>query len=217
VPVKKETCVVCSSNDIKRRLTPDGIAGPTAVTLYKYCGNCGLAYDPGVDLVSLMPEKKVELKSFKKLDSGDKVYFADRESGKVEAFLVQDTLMRAKTMAVDVVAEDGSNNFRFSINDISNYGEYPWFTDKEFANQDLIKSGVKKLNNVLTDSILGECKCDDKYSIEPHGPEGNYAIYLGRCPHKHGARLGNLSDLDMNGDKFIELITHSLNNSIKGG
>ena len=43
-----------------------------------------------------------------------------------------------------------------------------------------------ELNSLL------DCRCDDKYSIEPHGP--GYAIYWGRCPHRHGANLAMITE-----------------------
>ena len=37
-----------------------------------------------------------------------------------------------------------------------------------------------------------QCECKARYSIEPHGD--GHALYLGRCNHKHGFNLGQISD-----------------------
>lgn len=37
---------------------------------------------------------------------------------------------------------------------------------------------------------FGECKCEEKYSIELHGD--GYALYYGRCGHRHGYNLINM-------------------------
>lgn len=37
---------------------------------------------------------------------------------------------------------------------------------------------------------FGKCDCEARYTIEPHG-EG-YALYYGRCPHRHGYNLVNM-------------------------
>ena len=39
-------------------------------------------------------------------------------------------------------------------------------------------------------SIFEECRCEPKYSIEPHGK--GYALYYGRCRHRHGHNLINM-------------------------
>ncbi|MCK9576854.1 MAG: hypothetical protein M0R51_13195 [Clostridia bacterium] len=52
---------------------------------------------------------------------------------------------------------------------------------------------------------------ESKYSIEPHGEEGQYALYYGRDCQHHGARLCNLYDFDMNKDKVIRDICDALN------
>jgi hypothetical protein len=38
--------------------------------------------------------------------------------------------------------------------------------------------------------LLKPCTCENKYTIEPHG-EG-YALYYGRCNHRHGYNLVNM-------------------------
>ena len=40
------------------------------------------------------------------------------------------------------------------------------------------------------------CDCESTYSIEPHG--ANYALYFGRCNHRHGYNLATLSELSHN-------------------
>lgn len=56
------------------------------------------------------------------------------------------------------------------------------------------------------DSILAlfeQCKCEAKYTIELHGP--GYALYYGRCGHRHGYNLVNLIEPAWNFDpKHIE-------------
>jgi hypothetical protein len=41
----------------------------------------------------------------------------------------------------------------------------------------------------MTDPF-GECKCESRYSIEPHGD--GYALYYDRCNHRHGYNLINM-------------------------
>jgi hypothetical protein len=36
------------------------------------------------------------------------------------------------------------------------------------------------------------CKCDDRFIIESHGD--GHALYFGRCNHRHGFNLGQISD-----------------------
>jgi hypothetical protein len=52
---------------------------------------------------------------------------------------------------------------------------------------------------------------ESKYSIEPHGEEGQYALYYGRDYQHHGERLCNLYDFDVNKDKVIIDICDALN------
>jgi len=44
-----------------------------------------------------------------------------------------------------------------------------------------------------------DCKCKDEYSIEPHG--NGYALYFGRCPHRHGYNLLHITEVE--NPKFI--------------
>lgn len=39
-------------------------------------------------------------------------------------------------------------------------------------------------------ALFEECQCESKYSIEPHGD--GYALYFGRCNHRHGYNLANM-------------------------
>jgi hypothetical protein len=45
---------------------------------------------------------------------------------------------------------------------------------------------------------LFNCKCETRYTIEPHG-EG-YALYYGRCGHRHGYNLINMVEPAWNFD-----------------
>jgi hypothetical protein len=38
--------------------------------------------------------------------------------------------------------------------------------------------------------LLKPCTCENKYTIEPHGK--GYALYYGRCNHRHGYNLVNM-------------------------
>ena len=38
--------------------------------------------------------------------------------------------------------------------------------------------------------LLEPCKCEARYTIEPHGD--GYALYYGRCNHRHGDNLINM-------------------------
>lgn len=57
---------------------------------------------------------------------------------------------------------------------------------------------------------LSMCKCKDRYSIEPHG--NGYAIYWGRCMHRHGANLGHLTEC--NRKDLIEYFEKALNKEV---
>lgn len=45
---------------------------------------------------------------------------------------------------------------------------------------------------------LLECKCEAKFTIEPHGD--GYALYYGRCNHRHGYNLVNMVEPAFNFD-----------------
>lgn len=46
-------------------------------------------------------------------------------------------------------------------------------------------------------AFIMECKCGDKYSIESHG--NGYALYFGRCPHRHGYNLMHITEVTREG------------------
>lgn len=57
--------------------------------------------------------------------------------------------------------------------------------------------------------IFSECHCEDVYSYEPHGD--GYAVYFGRCEHRHGYNLMNVSTHDTRIlDKIVGLLNHNL-------
>ena len=45
---------------------------------------------------------------------------------------------------------------------------------------------------------LFRCECEPRYTIEPHGD--GYALYFGRCNHKHGWNLVYLKEPSANCD-----------------
>lgn len=52
-------------------------------------------------------------------------------------------------------------------------------------------------------TTIYECQCEQKYSIEPHGD--GYALYYGRCNHRHGLNLVYLKEPAFNCDiAYIE-------------
>jgi len=53
------------------------------------------------------------------------------------------------------------------------------------------------------------CSKSSKYSIEPHGD--SYALYYGRCPHRHGYNLCQLSKFDSEGEQTRQIIQQALN------
>ena len=64
------------------------------------------------------------------------------------------------------------------------------------------------MKDVLKDLL--ECHCKDRYSIEPHGD--GYAIYWGRCQHRHGANIAHLTEC--NRKDLIEYFEKSLNGGL---
>ena len=48
------------------------------------------------------------------------------------------------------------------------------------------------------EELLKPCACEEKYSISPHG-EG-YALYYGRCDHRHGYNLAYITEPTFNCD-----------------
>ena len=59
------------------------------------------------------------------------------------------------------------------------------------------------------DEYLGEKT--NEFSIEEHGPKGNYALYRGRSMKRHGLNLCCLSDFDHAGESTRQLIVKALN------
>jgi len=57
----------------------------------------------------------------------------------------------------------------------------------------------------------GLCSCKIEYSIEPHGPDGHFVLYKGRCMHRHGLNLCRLSEFDYNGELTRAQIVRALN------
>jgi galactokinase len=53
-----------------------------------------------------------------------------------------------------------------------------------------------------------ECHCIDRYSIEPHG--NAFALYYGRCGHRHGYNLCKLSDFDIHAEQTMTDIVKAL-------
>lgn len=71
----------------------------------------------------------------------------------------------------------------------------------------------------IREQLLGElsfCQCQNKYSIEPHG--NGYAIYWGRCMHRHGANLGHLTGCNRKDliDYFEKALNRKADNDCNG-
>jgi len=49
---------------------------------------------------------------------------------------------------------------------------------------------MTEINNLS--ASLKSCKCETKYTIEPHGD--GYALYYDRCNHRHGYNLINMTE-----------------------
>lgn len=64
--------------------------------------------------------------------------------------------------------------------------------------------------NLKDFSDLLVCNCKEHYTIEPHGK--GYAIYWGRCMHKHGYNLALITEC--NREDLIEFFEKSLNEAI---
>lgn len=60
------------------------------------------------------------------------------------------------------------------------------------------------------EAIFGQ-ELPPKYSIEPHGQPGEYALYFGRDMHHHGANLCKLSEFDAKGEESRKMIVAALN------
>ena len=52
------------------------------------------------------------------------------------------------------------------------------------------------------DSLPTICECKDRYSIEQHG--NGYALYFGRCQHRHGYNLAHITETSPDVIKRIE-------------
>jgi hypothetical protein len=63
----------------------------------------------------------------------------------------------------------------------------------------------KNISEALVD--LFECRCVEKYSIEPHGK--GHALYYGRCNHKHGYNMMYITEC--NRKDVLQLIEDLLN------
>lgn len=53
-------------------------------------------------------------------------------------------------------------------------------------------------NTELNILELFQCNCEARYSIRPHGD--GYALYYGRCDHRHGYNLANILEPAWNFD-----------------
>lgn len=56
------------------------------------------------------------------------------------------------------------------------------------------------------ENIFGECHCSDRFSIEAHGD--GYALYRGRCCHRHGLNLAHITEADK---ATLDMIEGALN------
>lgn len=74
------------------------------------------------------------------------------------------------------------------------------------SSDDEFKSRAKQYR----EAILGQ-EFPPKYSIEPHGQPGEYALYFGRDQHHHGANLCKLSEFDAKGEESRKMIVAALN------
>ena len=54
---------------------------------------------------------------------------------------------------------------------------------------------------------LLNCQCSDKFVIEPHGK--GYALYWGRCQHRHGYNLLHITECTR--EDILKLIEKRLN------
>jgi len=60
--------------------------------------------------------------------------------------------------------------------------------------------------------MITDCTCELKFSIEPHGD--GYALYFGRCNHRHGLNLLHITELSYNAGDILKKIENSLNKHI---
>jgi hypothetical protein len=75
----------------------------------------------------------------------------------------------------------------------------------DMLNEIIIKSKFGKITEKGKQEVdlFGECKCSNRYSIEPHG--SGYALYMDRCPHKHGFKLAFITEADKDVLLLIEM------------
>jgi hypothetical protein len=64
------------------------------------------------------------------------------------------------------------------------------------------------------------CTCEDRYTIEPHGD--GFALYYGRCKHRHGWNLVYLNEPSFNCDlnhleKLLNMGMREYNKNPDGG
>lgn len=72
--------------------------------------------------------------------------------------------------------------------------------------EELLEEQGPNFNN-----FLDPCECKQSYSIEEHG--SGWALYLGRCAHKHGLNLANITEPDMRLlTRMLERLNYSLEN-----
>lgn len=65
-------------------------------------------------------------------------------------------------------------------------------------------------------ALFEPCKCEAKYTIERHGK--GYALYHGRCNHRHGHNLVYLTEPALNCDlKHIERLLNIGNSFYQAG
>lgn len=56
------------------------------------------------------------------------------------------------------------------------------------------------------EDVFGECHCSDRFRIEAHGD--GYALYRGRCIHRHGLNLAHITEADK---ATLDMIEGALN------
>ena len=74
-----------------------------------------------------------------------------------------------------------------------------------------------------TSEPFEDCTCELRYSIQPHGDGyGAFALYYGRCDHRHGYNLAYVTDPSFNCDlshieRLINLGNKEYNKNLTGG
>jgi hypothetical protein len=64
----------------------------------------------------------------------------------------------------------------------------------------------RKIATIDLSAFGGPCCRTNDYTIEPHG-ENQWAIYQGRCNHRHGYNLGNVKEPDM--PRLLEMLKYA--------